>query len=51
MACEAAEIKLVGKSVFVRLASGATAFIPKERFCEAAKRFNICADGLKGVKC
>jgi hypothetical protein len=51
LGCEAAEIRLVGKSVFVKLSTGATAFIPKERFCEAAKRFNICADGLEGIKC
>ena len=49
--CEKAEIKLVGKSVFVKLESGGTAFIPRERFCEAAKRFGICINGLKEISC
>ena len=45
------EVRVVGKSVFVKLSSGATAFIPKERFCEAVKRFDICTDGLEEFKC
>jgi len=49
--CEKAELKLVGKSVFVKLKSGATAFIPKERFCEAVKRFGICVDNSFSIKC
>jgi len=49
--CEKAKVKVVGRSVFVELESGAKAFIPLEKICEAAKRFNLCLEGDSRVKC
>jgi len=49
--CEKAKIKVVGRSVFVELESGAKAFIPLEKICEAAKRFNLCLERDSKVKC
>ncbi len=48
---EAVEIRLVGRSYFVRLKSGGSAFIPVDKICEALKRYGICVpEELKG-KC
>ena len=48
---EAVEIRLVGRSYFVRLRSGGAAFIPVDKICEALKRYGICVpEELKG-KC
>ncbi len=40
--CERAEIKLVGRSYFVKLESGGSAFIPVDKICEALERYDIC---------
>jgi len=49
--CEEAEIRVVGRSVFVRLRSGATAFIPIEKFCEAVERYGICFEDNEKIRC
>jgi hypothetical protein len=48
--CEKAKIEIKGKSVYVVTESGSVAFIPVDKLCEAAKRFNICFEG-SNVKC
>ncbi len=41
-ACEEAEIRLAGRSYFVKLESGGSAFIPMDKICEALERYDIC---------
>ncbi len=50
--CEKATGQKVGKTVFITTESGAKAFIPIERLCEAVRRYNLCleVDG-KPYKC
>lgn len=45
--CEKAKIKVIGKSSYVISESGSIAFVPVDRLCELAKRFNICYEELK----
>ncbi|MEM1703317.1 MAG: hypothetical protein QXQ31_04610 [Zestosphaera sp.] len=49
--CEEAEIKVVGKSVFIKLKSGATAFIPIDQVCVALEKFRICPPKDSKIKC
>lgn len=51
--CEEAVVEVIGRSVFIRLKSGAAAFIPRDKICEAAERYGICLSSLesKGIKC
>ncbi|MEO3993376.1 MAG: hypothetical protein QN229_03585 [Desulfurococcaceae archaeon TW002] len=49
--CEEAEIKIVGKSVFIKLKSGATAFIPIDQVCLALEKFKICLPKDSRIKC
>lgn len=49
--CEEAEFKIVGKSVFVKLRSGAVAFIPLEQICNAIVAYNICPPKSERIKC
>ncbi|MGC8975630.1 MAG: hypothetical protein ACP5KB_05495 [Thermoprotei archaeon] len=49
--CEEAEIRVVGKSVFIKLKSGATAFIPIDQVCLALEKFRICLPRDSKIKC
>lgn len=49
--CEEAEVMIVGKSVFIKLKSGATVFIPIDHVCLAFEKFRICPPKDFRVKC
>ncbi len=49
--CEEAEIRLVGRSYFVKLRSGGSAFIPVDKICEALVRYDICPTEELMIKC
>ncbi|MEM0014070.1 MAG: hypothetical protein QXX81_02605 [Zestosphaera sp.] len=49
--CEEAEVKVLGKSVFIKTKSGATAFIPIDQICVALDKFRICYPKDSKLKC
>ncbi len=51
--CEEADVEVIGRSVFIRLKSGAAAFVPRDKICEAIERYGICLSSLekKGIRC
>lgn len=45
--CEKSKVVIKGRLAYIVGESGATAFIPVDKLCEVARRFNLCIENFK----
>jgi len=45
--CERAKVIVKGRSAYVTTESGSSAFIPVDKLCDVAKRFNLCYENYR----